>query len=119
MKDEIRERIDQVIKENNLSNSMIAKEAGLVYNTVTYQTCGERPYSLQTVTAIVKLSPNLDVRWLLTGGERKDYSETNELYTRLAALESAVKTLSADMSKVKTAVNPKRKPTKYATKLKQ
>lgn len=115
MKDEIRGRVDQVIKENNLSLSAIAKEAGLVYNTVAFQTSGARPYSLQVVAAIANLAPNVDVRWLLTGGERKDYSDTSGLYTRLVELEDAVRVLNEDMRKVKTVFNPKRKYTKTAT----
>lgn len=84
------ERINEVKKVYRITNRQISDESGISINTVNKQLQGLYKVDVDVLAAIVRLCPEVDATWLLTGS--KKYGE--ELRNRISDLE-------ADVAKIK------------------
>ena len=60
-------RIKKVIEKSGKSDSSFAKLIGLQQMTLWRQLNGERKLSLETVTAVLSVFPEISAEWLLRG----------------------------------------------------
>ena len=82
--EELITRIKQVKKTYNITNKMLAQDSKQCPQTIINQMCGKYKVNVETIASLIRLVPECDARWLITGEEED---------TRLTELEKQVANL--------------------------
>jgi len=76
--DPIAERILHFLQEKGISKSAFAEAAGINKASLSHIESGRNKVSLNIIESFSKLYPDVDLNWLIQGGEKETISTVNE-----------------------------------------
>jgi len=80
-------RLREEMKKHGITQRSIADESGMKLPTINKQHQGLYPVSVEFLSALMRISPSCDIRYILNGEKSHDDHRLSSIENRLSELE--------------------------------